>query len=46
VIEGHVPAAAVKRLLKQRPTTKGLATPRNAVGLTRHGSERAESGRV
>jgi hypothetical protein len=46
VIEGHVPAAAVKRLLKQRPTAKGLATPRNAVGLTRHGSERAESGRV
>jgi hypothetical protein len=27
VIEGHVPADAVKRLLKERPAVKGLAVP-------------------
>lgn len=27
VIEGHVPAAAIKRLLAERPTVKGLAVP-------------------
>jgi hypothetical protein len=32
VIEGHVPAAAVKRLLRQRPAAKGLATPGMPLG--------------
>lgn len=27
VIEGHVPAADIKKLLKQRPEAKGLAVP-------------------
>lgn len=27
-LEGHVPASAVKRLLAQRPSTKGLVVPR------------------
>jgi hypothetical protein len=27
VLEGHVPAAAVRRLLEQRPTAVGLAVP-------------------
>ncbi len=27
VLEGHVPAAAVRRLLEQRPTATGLAVP-------------------
>ena len=27
VLEGHVPAAAVRRLLEQRPTATGLAAP-------------------
>lgn len=31
-IEGHVPAADVKRLLKQRPPVRGLAVPGMPVG--------------
>jgi hypothetical protein len=27
VIEGHVPAAAIKRLLSEKPTARGLAVP-------------------
>lgn len=32
VIEGHVPAAAVKRLLSERPAARGLAVPGMPVG--------------
>jgi hypothetical protein len=32
VIEGHVPAADVRRLLKERPAVKGLAVPGMPVG--------------
>jgi hypothetical protein len=32
VIEGHVPAAAIERLLAERPTAKGLAVPGMPVG--------------
>lgn len=32
VIEGHVPAADLKRLLKERPAVKGLAVPGMPVG--------------
>lgn len=32
VIEGHVPAADIKRLLKQRPKVTGLAVPAMPVG--------------
>ena len=32
VIEGHVPAAAVRRLLAERPNAKGLAVPGMPVG--------------
>ena len=32
VIEGHVPAAAIKRLLVERPEGKGLAVPGMPVG--------------
>lgn len=32
VIEGHVPAPAVRRLLTERPTATGLATPGMPVG--------------
>lgn len=32
VIEGHVPAADVKRLIEQRPMAKGLAVPGMPVG--------------
>ncbi len=32
VLEGHVPAAAVKRLLRERPAVKGLAVPGMPVG--------------
>jgi hypothetical protein len=27
VVEGHVPAAAIRRLLAERPEAKGLAVP-------------------
>lgn len=27
VIEGHVPASAIRRLLEERPSTRGLAVP-------------------
>lgn len=36
VIEGHVPAGAIRRLLEQRPTTRGLTVPgmpENAPGM-------------
>lgn len=32
VIEGHVPAADIKRLLKERPQVKGLSVPGMPVG--------------
>ena len=32
VIEGHVPAAAIRRLLTERPDAKGLAVPGMPVG--------------
>jgi hypothetical protein len=32
VIEGHVPAADIRRLLKQRPNIKGLAVPGMPMG--------------
>jgi hypothetical protein len=32
VLEGHVPADAVKRLLAERPSAKGLAVPGMPVG--------------
>jgi hypothetical protein len=32
VIEGHVPADAIKRLLKERPKVKGLAVPGMPIG--------------
>ncbi|PJG57283.1 metal-binding protein [Bradyrhizobium forestalis] len=32
VVEGHVPAAAVRRLLSERPIAKGLAVPGMPVG--------------
>lgn len=32
VVEGHVPAEAIKRLLRQRPAVKGLAVPGMPVG--------------
>lgn len=32
VIEGHVPAAAIKRLLSERPKTKGIAVPGMPMG--------------
>lgn len=32
VVEGHVPAAAIRRLLAQRPEGKGLAVPGMPVG--------------
>ena len=32
VIEGHVPAAAIKRLLAEKPQAKGLAVPGMPVG--------------
>lgn len=32
LIEGHVPASAIKRLLRERPRAKGLAVPGMPVG--------------
>jgi hypothetical protein len=32
IIEGHVPAASIKRLLNERPAAKGLAVPGMPVG--------------
>ncbi|WP_375161144.1 DUF411 domain-containing protein [Bradyrhizobium sp. RDT46] len=32
VVEGHVPAAAVRRLLSERPNAKGLAVPGMPIG--------------
>ena len=32
VVEGHVPASAIKRLLAERPDVKGLAVPGMPVG--------------
>ena len=32
VIEGHVPAADIRRLLEERPAVKGLAVPQMPVG--------------
>ena len=40
-IEGHVPAADIKRLLRERPAAKGLAVPNMP-----HGSPGMETGRV
>ena len=41
VIEGHVPASAVRRLLEQRPTAVGLAVPGMPAGSPRHGGRSA-----
>ena len=32
VIEGHVPASSIKRLLRERPNIRGLAVPRMPMG--------------
>jgi hypothetical protein len=32
VVEGHVPAGAIKRLLAERPDAKGLAVPGMPIG--------------
>ena len=32
MIEGHVPAKAIKRLLSERPQAKGLAVPGMPIG--------------
>jgi hypothetical protein len=32
VVEGHVPAAAIRRLLKERPAVAGLAVPGMPIG--------------
>lgn len=32
LVEGHVPAAAVRRLLSERPTAKGVAVPGMPIG--------------
>lgn len=32
VVEGHVPAASIRRLLRERPAVKGLAVPGMPVG--------------
>ena len=32
VIEGHVPAADIKRLLRERPPVRGLAVPGMVIG--------------
>jgi hypothetical protein len=40
VVEGHVPASDVKRLLKERPKALGLAVPGMPVGSPRHGRPR------
>ncbi|RDI57162.1 hypothetical protein DES45_10779 [Microvirga subterranea] len=37
VVEGHVPADAIKRLLAERPQAKGLAVPGMPVGSPGHG---------
>ena len=37
VIEGHVPADLVKRMLRERPQIAGLAVPGDARRLARHG---------
>lgn len=39
-IEGHVPASDVRRLLLEKPDAAGLAAPRHAAGLARHGRPR------
>ncbi len=31
-VEGHVPAAVIKRLLKERPSVKGIAVPGMPIG--------------
>jgi hypothetical protein len=32
VVEGHVPAASIQRMLKERPAIKGLAAPGMPMG--------------
>ena len=43
VIEGHVPAEDVQRLLKQRPALVGTWRARHADWISRHGSGRHEA---
>jgi hypothetical protein len=38
VIEGHVPAGSIKRLLAQKPSGQGARCARHAGGLARYGS--------
>ena len=38
VVEGHVPAAAIRRLLEERPAATGACGPRHASRLAGHGS--------
>lgn len=43
-LEGHVPAADIRRLLEERPEAIGLAVPAYALRLARHGTgKRARS---
>ena len=41
-IEGHVPAADVKRLLATKPKAAGIAVSRNGDGIARHGAWRPQ----
>ena len=43
VVEGHVPAADVDRLLKEQPKVAGLAVPGNGDGKPGHGGLRVEA---
>jgi hypothetical protein len=42
VIEGHVPAADIRRLLKERPKAKGLAVPGMPMGSPGMESQRGD----
>lgn len=41
VIEGHVPAAALKRFLSEKPSATGLAVPGMPIGSPGHGGGHA-----
>ncbi len=43
LIEGHVPAEAVDRLLKERPKTRGLASPGMPMGSPGMGGPKEEN---
>jgi hypothetical protein len=40
-IEGHVPAAALKRFLSEKPSATGLAVPGMPIGSPGHGGGHA-----